>query len=411
VFEHEVDGKREGGHHSRLRARFGRAQDALYLALRERYVSTLLGGWTPEPAQLEPLVASANAILQRQRVGHTQAERFDWSLAKRCIEQAAALMMRELGLDGDVDEQAIAHLTDPRFVALGYDLEEDDLEAFSMGDATPSWTIDAEHAELVLRREHLWVYLAGPLHDVPPELRVQTVERLAGYLVARNVPFLPDLLVFARAEGVDLDRIESRALLPVVDRFWTTPTGRPWCDLLRRFLTYAGALDDVRRREVLDDAVEAGSLVRHTVDGESRERLREAFNTPLFPMVLVANEVMQEGLDLHHHCRRVIHHDLAWNPAQLEQRVGRVDRLGSLVQRLRDRRPETTLDVLLPLIENTIDERLERTVRLRERWLEFLLGAAPRIDEYGLADDPQQPLPLAFAEALRIELGPTTRQG
>jgi hypothetical protein len=99
--------------------------------------------------------------------------------------------------------------------------------------------------------------------------------------------------------------------------------------------------------------------------------------------------------------RRVVHHDLAWNPAQLEQRVGRVDRLGSLVQRLRDRKPETTLDVLIPLIANTIDERLDHRVRLRERWLEFLLGAAPRIDEYSLADEPAQPLPLAFAEALR----------
>lgn len=48
----------------------------------------------------------------------------------------------------------------------------------------------------------------------------------------------------------------------------------------------------------------------------------------------------------------------------------------------------------------------ERTVRLRERWLAFLLGAAPRIDEYSLADDPPQPLPPPFADALRIELGP-----
>lgn len=411
VFEHEVDGKRVDGHHSRLRDRFSRAQDALYLALRERYVATLLGGWAPEPAQLEPLLASANAILRRQKVGRTQAERFDWSLAKRCVEQAAALMMRELGLAEDVSDEALAHLTDARFVPLGYDLEQDDLEAFAAGDATPTWAIAPADVELVLRREHLWASLTGPLHTVPPDLRVRTVERLASYLVARNVPFLPDLLVYARGQGVDLERIESRALLPVVDGFWMTPAGRPWRDLMQRFLVYAGELDEARRRDVLDDAVRAGDLVRHTVDGESRERLREAFNTPLFPMVLVANEVMQEGLDLHHHCRRVIHHDLAWNPAQLEQRVGRVDRLGSLVQRLRDKLPDTKLDVLLPLVANTIDERLERTVRLRERWLEFLLGAAPRIDEYGLADDPPQALPPAFAEALRIELGPAPRTG
>ncbi len=408
VFEHEVDGKRVDGHHTRLRDRFNRAQDALYLALRERYVSTLLGGFAPTPAQLEQMVATANGILQQQRVGRTQADRFDWSLAKRCVEQAAALMVRDLGLDVDADEVALGHLTDPRFVALGYDLVKDDVEDSATGDATPAWTIHAEDAAQVLRREHLWAYLTGPLHEVPPQLRVRTVERLASYLVARNVQFLPDLLAFARAQGLDLEHVESRALLPVVDQFWTTPAGRRWCDLLRRFLVYIGSLDGERRREVLDDVVRAGHLVRHTVDGESRERLREAFNTPLYPMVLVANEVMQEGLDLHHHCRRVVHHDLAWNPAQLEQRVGRVDRLGSLVQRLRERRPETTLDVLLPLIENTIDERLERTVRLRERWLEFLLGAAPRIDEYGLADDPPQPLPPAFAEALRIELGPAS---
>lgn len=407
VFEHKVDGKNVDGHHSRLRDRFSRAQDALYLALRERYVSTFLDRWTPTPAQLELIIARANATLVRQRVGRTQADRFDWSLAKRCVEQAAAIMVRDLGLDDDVDEEALANLTDPRFVALGFDLVADDVEDFAQGDAVPSWTIDQDDAQLILHHEHLWSSLKSPLHNVPPELRVRTVERLASYLVKRSVPFLPDLLAFARAEGLDVDRVESRALLPVVDRFWTSPTGRPWCDLMRRFLTYAGNLDEGRRRDVLDDALTAGDLVRHTVDGESREKLREAFNTPLFPMVLVANEVMQEGLDLHHHCRRVVHHDLAWNPAQLEQRVGRVDRLGSLVQRLRERHPDTTLDVLLPLIANTIDERLDRTVRLRERWLEFLLGAAPRIEEYGLADDPPQPLPIAFAHALRVELGPT----
>jgi hypothetical protein len=53
-----------------------------------------------------------------------------------------------------------------------------------------------------------------------------------------------------------------------------------------------------------------------------------------------------------------------------------------------------------------VDERLDRTVRLRERWLEFLLGAAPKIDEFGLDDEPAQPLPPALADVLRIDLGP-----
>lgn len=152
VFEHEVDGKRVDGHQSRLRDRFSLAQDALHLALRERYVSTLLAGWAPSPGELEPLVASANAIQRRQRVARAQAERIDWSLAKRCIEQAAAIMVRDLGRDGDLDEEALANLADPRFVTYGHDLEQDKLEDSAAGDATAAWTIDAAATELVLTR-------------------------------------------------------------------------------------------------------------------------------------------------------------------------------------------------------------------------------------------------------------------
>lgn len=406
IFDHAEDAAVVVGRHSRLRARFQRGQDALYLSLRERYIATLLGACDFAEANLTDIVARANVILAGLKLSRSAAERVDWSVLKRCVEQATALALRDTGGADDVDPEALERLCHPDFVPLGYDLEADDVESFSLGDFTAQWTIHEHDARLVTSQRHLWSNVTGQLMFVPADLRVRTVERLAGYLVSRYVPFLPDLLAFAEAEGVDLDKIEARALLPVVDRFWLSPTGRPWCDLVRNFLNYAGTLDEHRRKEVLDDVVRAGAIVRHTADGENRDRLREAFNTPLYPMILVANEVMQEGLDLHHHCRRVIHHDLAWNPAQLEQRVGRVDRLGSLVQRQRQRDSSATLDVDLPLVVRTIDERLERTVRMRERWLEFLLGAPPKFEEYGLADEPAQPLPEAFALALRVELGP-----
>ena len=44
--------------------------------------------------------------------------------------------------------------------------------------------------------------------------------------------------------------------------------------------------------------------------------------------VLVATDAAGEGLNLHHRCRLVIDVELPWNPLRLEQRVGRVDRLG-----------------------------------------------------------------------------------
>ncbi len=43
---------------------------------------------------------------------------------------------------------------------------------------------------------------------------------------------------------------------------------------------------------------------------------------------LVATDAAAEGLNLHHRCRVVVHFELPWNPARLEQRTGRVDRIG-----------------------------------------------------------------------------------
>ncbi|MFN2447225.1 MAG: helicase-related protein [Vicinamibacterales bacterium] len=44
--------------------------------------------------------------------------------------------------------------------------------------------------------------------------------------------------------------------------------------------------------------------------------------------ILLATDAAGEGLNLHARCRTVINLELPWNPVRLEQRVGRVDRLG-----------------------------------------------------------------------------------
>jgi len=44
--------------------------------------------------------------------------------------------------------------------------------------------------------------------------------------------------------------------------------------------------------------------------------------------ILLATDAAGEGLNLHHICRIVINLELPWNPMRLEQRVGRVDRIG-----------------------------------------------------------------------------------
>ena len=110
-------------------------------------------------------------------------------------------------------------------------------------------------------------------------------------------------------------------------------------------------------------------LANGEVKHETRRRLLLTFNTPFFPEILVASSVLAEGVDLHLNCRHVIHHDLCWNPSTLEQRTGRVDRLGSKAERAR-----LPIDVYLPYLEATQDEKMFRVVKDRERWFQVLLG-------------------------------------
>lgn len=408
IFDSRTDDERiRKGRHALLQQRFHRGQDPLYLAFRERYVHALLHlqEWPVE--HLDEIVDEANRILKSVRTGLTSANRLDYGIAKRCVEQAVALLWQRLEPDAAYDyEDTLQRLTHPHFVAYGYDLEPDALEGDEVGSHQPSWQISAHVARLIVEhRPHLWGAMASRVTQIPERARIDVVERIARYLTFRQVPLLLEVLEAANAEGLSIDPVESVEMLHFIDRFWTTPAGRKWIDRLATFLDYYTAAPADIRDELLE-TLHQGRFVRHTTEAESRERLREAFNTPLFPMVLVANEVMQEGLDLHRSCRRVIHHDLAWNPAQLEQRVGRIDRLGSLTAKLRAKNSSTTLDVFYPLVRNTIDDRLYRTVNAREKWLEFILGASPNFKDYGLGDEELVQLPEGMAAALRVDLGP-----
>jgi hypothetical protein len=105
------------------------------------------------------------------------------------------------------------------------------------------------------------------------------------------------------------------------------------------------------------------------------KRLMLTFNTPFYPEVLVASSVMAEGVDLHRHCRHVLHHDLRWNPSDLEQRTGRVDRIGAKAEQAG--RP---VRVDIPFVAQTQDEKMYRVVTDRERWFGVLMGEEYAVD-------------------------------
>lgn len=182
---------------------------------------------------------------------------------------------------------------------------------------------------------------------------------------------------------------------------------------VRRFLHEMQSLppDEVRQYA---RGLRTENLVARASGDESasdRRRYRYGFNTPFRPYVLVASEVMQEGLDLHRECAKIVHYDLAWNPARLEQRVGRVDRLGSKVDRLLNNGTAAHLEIHRRYLPGTIDERMFRRVRDRERWFKFILGHHPEWEGDGPEEASSQPLPEVFGKRLRIALSPTDRAG
>lgn len=68
-------------------------------------------------------------------------------------------------------------------------------------------------------------------------------------------------------------------------------------------------------------------------DDLSPKSLRNAFNSPFPPYVLVSTSVGQEGLDFHRYCDRIVHWSPPSSPSVMRQREGRVDRFRSLQNR------------------------------------------------------------------------------
>jgi hypothetical protein len=143
-------------------------------------------------------------------------------------------------------------------------------------------------------------------------------------------------------------------------------------------------------------------LANGEVDRKTRRRLMLAFNTPFFPDVVIASAVMAEGVDLHIDCRHVIQHDLDWNPSVLEQRTGRVDRLGSKAEL-----SGHAIVVYEPFLEATQDEKQFRVVKDRERWFNVVMGEKLELDEWAtdrLSERVELPEAAARELAFRLEV-------
>jgi superfamily II DNA or RNA helicase len=97
------------------------------------------------------------------------------------------------------------------------------------------------------------------------------------------------------------------------------------------FTEYKTTLDYLVQR-LQDQYPDQPEIVRFLYGGmtdSEREEIKAAFNDPADPVrVLVATDAASEGLNLQETAHIVMHYDIPWNPARLDQRNGRLDRHG-----------------------------------------------------------------------------------
>ena len=110
--------------------------------------------------------------------------------------------------------------------------------------------------------------------------------------------------------------------------------GENWCDDERLiiFTGYKTTLDYLKLRletEFRDNGSAIRVLFGDPAARDNRQSIINAFNDPANPVrVRVATDVACEGINLQETARLLLHFDIPWNPARLEQRNGRLDRHG-----------------------------------------------------------------------------------
>jgi superfamily II DNA or RNA helicase len=119
------------------------------------------------------------------------------------------------------------------------------------------------------------------------------------------------------------------------------------------FAYYRPTLAYLKRR-LLDDNITVIEI-HGGVPADERWKRIEHFSDPGGPRILLSSEVGSEGIDLQF-CRVVVNYDLPWNPMRVEQRIGRIDRVGQQAKRL----------VIVNFkVRGTIEERLYDRLHLR----------------------------------------------
>jgi len=139
-------------------------------------------------------------------------------------------------------------------------------------------------------------------------------------------------------------------------RYWKSNTGKK----VVLFAFYKNTL------HYLADRLQAEGIASVIVHGgmDKQQALKE-FEDPNGPNILLSSEVASEGVDLQF-SSLLINYDLPWNPAKIEQRIGRIDRIGQEASKIL---------IWNLLYEDTVDDRVYSRLLQRLNIFERALGS------------------------------------
>jgi len=124
--------------------------------------------------------------------------------------------------------------------------------------------------------------------------------------------------------------VRFKALTDLIDKHLRSGDAWREDERLVIFTEYLASLDYLRAR--LEDHYEGTNILLTLVGGmndDDRDAIKKAFNDPNHAVrILIATDAAGEGLNLQRSCRLMLHWDIPWNPARMEQRNGRLDRHG-----------------------------------------------------------------------------------
>ncbi len=168
---------------------------------------------------------------------------------------------------------------------------------------------------------------------------------------------LPDLPLHASADdGRPLAAAKDRELFELLRK---APGGKVL--VFTRFTETLGHLQRLLDREGIPHSTFHGGL-----DGPARDRAVEAFRNDV--PVMLATETGGEGRNLQF-CNTLVNYDLPWNPMRIEQRIGRLHRIGQ------------TRDVFIfnLCLAGTIEERILKVLEEKINLFELVVGEADMI--------------------------------